>query len=34
MISGGRLVDSVGGGIGQVATTLYNADRIIEIGTR
>ena len=25
MISGGRLVDSVGGGISQVATTLYNA---------
>jgi vancomycin resistance protein YoaR len=25
MISGGRLVDSVGGGIGQVATTLHNA---------
>ena len=25
MISGGRLVDSVGGGISQVATALYNA---------
>ena len=25
MISGGRVVDSVGGGISQVATTLYNA---------
>jgi vancomycin resistance protein YoaR len=25
MIAGGRLVDSVGGGIGQVATTIYNA---------
>jgi vancomycin resistance protein YoaR len=25
MIAGGRLVDSVGGGISQVATTLYNA---------
>jgi vancomycin resistance protein YoaR len=25
MISGGRLVDAVGGGISQVATTLYNA---------
>jgi vancomycin resistance protein YoaR len=25
MISGGRLVDSVGGGISQIATTLYNA---------
>jgi hypothetical protein len=25
MISGGRLVDSVGGGISQVGTTLYNA---------
>jgi vancomycin resistance protein YoaR len=25
MISGGQLVDSVGGGISQIATTLYNA---------
>jgi vancomycin resistance protein YoaR len=32
MISGGRLVDSVGGGISQVATTLYNAAFLAGLG--